>query len=145
MGRKKQRAGRQAPSPVDEPGGGLGGLAAALTAGGLQASGSARSEADSSVATGAAAAPGPTAGASASHKGKAVVRRERKGRGGKTVTVIDGSWGTAADPREAAKAMRKALGTGARVEDGRLVLQGDQRAAAAKWLESRGATVVLGN
>jgi translation initiation factor 1 (eIF-1/SUI1) len=44
-----------------------------------------------------------------------------------------------------AKRMRKALGTGARVEDGQIVLQGDQRDVAGAWLSREGATVVLGN
>ncbi len=37
------------------------------------------------------------------------------------------------------------LGAGARVDGGTVVVQGDQRESAARWLEGRGATVVLGN
>ena len=37
------------------------------------------------------------------------------------------------------------IGAGARVEDSRLVVQGDQRDAAKRWLEKQGATGVLGN
>ncbi len=133
MGGKRRRA-RPASATPEEPGAGLGGLAAALASQGFEASGD--EETDRS-------ASGPTSSARSS--GKAVVRRERKGRGGKTVTVIDGSWVAGADLPVVVKAMRKALGTGARVEDGRIVLQGDQRTAAASWLEQRGAKVVLGN
>ena len=56
---------------------------------------------------------------------KAVVRRERAGRGGKTVTLIE----QLALPDEALKAlakkMKKAMGCGATVEDSAIVLQGD--------------------
>jgi len=74
---------------------------------------------------------------------KVVVRRERKGRGGRTVTVVTGVRG---DRAGFAKAMRKALGCGASVEGDTLVLQGDLTARARDYLASRGAKkVVVGN
>jgi translation initiation factor 1 len=74
--------------------------------------------------------------------GKLVVRRERKGHGGKTVTVIDGLSATPGALDELARAMRKALGCGSWIEDGRIVLQGDRPDAAVTWLMRRGARQV---
>jgi len=77
-----------------------------------------------------------------SRAGKLVVRRERKGHGGKTVTVVDGLAASPTALDELARAMRKALGCGSWVEDGRVVLQGDRPDAAATWLMRRGARQV---
>src|SRR4030095_12096022 len=81
-----------------------------------------------------------------SRSGKIVVRRERKGHGGKTVTVIDGLKLGRAQLGAGARIRRKALGCGARVEDGRLVVQGDLATAVATWLGAHGAArVIVGN
>ncbi|MFM7143946.1 MAG: translation initiation factor [Alphaproteobacteria bacterium] len=94
----------------------------------------------SSSATGSDAARGPDL----SRAGKLVLRRERKGRGGKTVTVLDGA--PAGDLSELARAMKKALGCGATVEGGSIVLLGDLSDRARDWLAARGARrVVVGN
>ncbi len=78
--------------------------------------------------------------------GKIVVRRERKGHGGKTVTVIDGlALGTKGMER-AARELRKTLGCGSWVEHRRIILQGDLARGAEAWLRARGATrIVQGN
>jgi translation initiation factor 1 len=68
-------------------------------------------------------------------RGKVVVRRERSGRGGKTVTVIEG---VGQGREDVAKRMKKALGVGARVEGEDVVLQGALEDRAAKWLEDNG-------
>lgn len=75
--------------------------------------------------------------------GKVVVRLERKGRGGRTVTRVQGlGW-----PDEAladlARTMARALGCGAGTEDGDVVLHGDQRDRAESWLVARGARRVV--
>ncbi|MCP4873582.1 MAG: translation initiation factor [Proteobacteria bacterium] len=175
MGKKKNKKQRRAPPTADTPGsGGFGGLAAALQASGLSASapepepeipvlptreapprrpGSEEAEAKARKAKKAAkaakAAKGPTppaANATGLLKGKAVVRQERKGRGGKTVTVVDGVAISRVDDLVGlARTMRKAMGTGARVEGGKIVLQGDQRKSAEAWLSKQGASVVIGN
>jgi len=76
--------------------------------------------------------------------GKLVLRRERKGRGGKTVTVIEGL--PVADLPEFERALKKALGCGATVEDRSLVLLGDLGERARDWLVARGARrVVVGS
>jgi translation initiation factor 1 len=70
--------------------------------------------------------------------GRAVVRYERKGRGGKEATVIEQ---LALSPRERAEwllAMKQALGCGGMLEGESLVLQGDQRTRVRAWLEARG-------
>ena len=71
---------------------------------------------------------------------RAVVRYERKGRGGKEATVIEQ---LALAPRERAEwllAMKQALGCGGMVEGEALVLQGDQRTRVRAWLEARGVS-----
>ena len=68
--------------------------------------------------------------------GKLVVAREKKGRGGKTVTLVSGL-GPLADGT--AGTLKKFLGCGATLEDDVIVLQGDQVQRTAAWLESQGA------
>jgi translation initiation factor 1 len=75
---------------------------------------------------------------------KITVRREKKGRGGKTVTRVSGL------PPEHLEAlahrMKKALGCGAVVEGDEVVLLGVLVPRAAAWLRAEGATrVVEGN
>jgi translation initiation factor 1 len=97
-----------------------------------------------------AAAPEPAASAPVADgdpdlraAGRLVVRRERKGHGGKTVTVIDGLDLPEAAGAALARAMRRALGCGSWVDDGRVVLQGDRADAAAAWLTRRGARQII--
>ena len=69
---------------------------------------------------------------------RAVVRYERKGRGGKEATVVEQ---LALSPRERAvwlQAMKQTLGCGGTLEGEALVLQGDQRTRVRAWLEARG-------
>ncbi len=72
---------------------------------------------------------------------KVVVRKERKGHGGKTVTVVAGVAPAFVDALCAE--MKKALGCGARVDDGAVVLQGDLVDRAAAFLEDSGARRVV--
>jgi translation initiation factor 1 (eIF-1/SUI1) len=77
---------------------------------------------------------------------KVVVRRERKGHGGKTVTVIDGLGLSPVQLDAVARRMRKALGCGSWVDGGRVILQGDVEPAAEAWLRRHGAEwIVRGN
>ncbi len=77
---------------------------------------------------------------------KLVLRREKKGRGGKTVTVVSGFNMQSARLEELARTMRKALGCGSTVEEGTIVLQGDITDRTRIWLEKQGAKkVVVGN
>ena len=94
-------------------------------------------------ATAGEASPGPAAaneaGIELSTAGKMVLRRERKGRGGKTVTLVSGLTLPAPRLELLAKALRKGLGCGAVVEQGSIVLQGDMVERAREWLGRHGA------
>lgn len=73
---------------------------------------------------------------------RAVVRLERAGRRGKEVTIVEH---LELSPEERAvwlKELKSALGCGGAEEDGALVLQGDLRERAAKWLEKKGVRKV---
>lgn len=83
--------------------------------------------------------------APAEHLERLVVRRERKGHGGKTATRIQGLELDTEARAALAKDVKRALGCGARWEADDLLLQGDLLERAAKWFESRGRRVVRGN
>jgi translation initiation factor 1 len=73
---------------------------------------------------------------------RAVVRMERAGRGGKTVTVVEK---LELRPRELEAwlaELKRALGCGGVVERGALVLQGDTRERVGSWLTRRGVKKV---
>ncbi len=53
------------------------------------------------------------------------VMRDRKGRGGKTVTVIDGVKGSEAELTDLAQQLKKLCGSGGTVKDGNIEIQGD--------------------
>lgn len=59
-------------------------------------------------------------------------RVDRKGRGGKTVTLVEGLEHDA-HRDEWASRLKKALGVGVSEGDGVLVVQGDQRARVERW------------
>lgn len=72
--------------------------------------------------------------------GRLVLRREKKGRGGKVVTTIEGA--PADEAKALAREVGKALGCGASVDpEGFIVVQGDQRDRLRPWLTARGADV----
>lgn len=90
-------------------------------------------------------APDPPPTPSPLH-GKLVLRRETKGRGGKTATVIEGLRGPEAVLLEMAQQLRRHLGCGAHVEGTTLVLSGAQTERVRDWLAAQGATrIVIGN
>ena len=77
---------------------------------------------------------------------RVTVRRERAGRGGKTVTVAEGPGLAGADLEALAREAARALGVGARVEQRCVVVQGDQAERLQAWLEARGfGSVARGN
>lgn len=73
---------------------------------------------------------------------RAVVRYERKGRGGKEVTLVEHLELPAAELEKWAKALKAALGCGGGVEDDAIVLQGDQRDRLEAVLTARGVRKV---
>ena len=83
------------------------------------------------------ATPAPTASIA-----RAVVRLQRKGRGGKDVTVVEHLDLSAADREAWLKALKAALGCGGVLDDDALVLQGDQRGRLPALLRARGVRKV---
>jgi len=73
---------------------------------------------------------------------RAVVRRERKGRGGKEVTVIEQLDLAPRDLESWLKDLKGSLGCGGAVEGATLVLQGDQRKRLPDLLTARGVRKV---
>ena len=77
--------------------------------------------------------------------GRAVLSRETKGRGGKTVTRISFRDGTPPDTAALAKSLRTAMGCGGTVEGDDILLQGDQTDKASAWLSAKGVRTRRGN
>jgi translation initiation factor 1 len=126
--RKKQK--KRAPV-ADAPTGGA--MAAGLSGLGFQSRGPSPE----------GAAPNATTAPALDLSAKLVVRREKKGRGGRTVTVLFGVQG---DLPAFAKTLRKALGCGASVDGETIVLQGDLTSRTRDHLTGLGAKrVVIGN
>lgn len=77
---------------------------------------------------------------------KLVIRFERAGRGGKTVTIAEGPALAGRRLDDLARAAAKALGVGARVEASTIVVQGEQTERLAAWFAKQGyASIVVGN
>ncbi len=66
-----------------------------------------------------------TTSAAAPAKRRTIVRLDRKGRGGKTVTAIEGLQLSGADSEKLLKQLKAKLGTGGTVKNGSLEIQGD--------------------
>ncbi len=76
---------------------------------------------------------------------RAVVRMERKGRGGKEVTVVDKLELKPAELETWCRDLKQALGCGGAVDGSLIVLQGDLRQRLAEVLTQKGiAKVILG-
>jgi translation initiation factor 1 len=75
--------------------------------------------------------------------GSVRLRRERKGRGGKAVTVIEGLPLPEPELKVLARELKQRCGVGGAVKAGRVEIQGDQREALAAALRERGYRVVL--
>ena len=74
---------------------------------------------------------------------RAIVRYQRKGRGGKEVTLVQ-QLGLDADGLASwCKALKRSLGCGGHVESEDLVLAGDQRARLPELLSKRGVAKVV--
>jgi translation initiation factor 1 len=91
----------------------------------------------------AAARPAPPA-PPAKSRGRVDIRREKEGRGGKTVTVVTGFVGIGPAEKEVlTRKMRAACGCGGTVKDGNIEIQGDQRERVAGILAAAGFRPVL--
>ena len=96
----------------------------------------------SSAAPGAAPGAGP---AQAAKPARAVVRMERKGRGGKEVTVVEKLGLGDKDLEAWCRELKQALGCGGAVDGDAIVLQGDLRARLPAVLTAKGvAKVAIG-
>jgi translation initiation factor 1 len=71
----------------------------------------------------------------------AKLRMEKKGRGGKTVTVVYDLPRNTAWLKELVAELKRACGTGGAVADNTIELQGDLRDRVRAWLQQRGYTV----
>jgi translation initiation factor 1 len=71
----------------------------------------------------------------------ATLRIEKAGRGGKTVTVVDGLPRNATFLKELVADLKRACGTGGTAAEHHVELQGDHRAALRALLARRGWTV----
>jgi translation initiation factor 1 len=71
----------------------------------------------------------------------AKLRIEKSGRGGKTVTVVDGLPRNADFLAALASELKKSLGTGGSVLDASIEIQGDRREAIRAKLAAKGWTV----
>lgn len=66
------------------------------------------------------------------------VRLDTSGRAGKTVTLIEGFTGTAADLETLGRLLKAHCGTGGSAKDGEIIVQGDQRDKITQWLKDHG-------
>ncbi|HCS20269.1 MAG TPA: translation initiation factor [Bacteroidetes bacterium] len=66
------------------------------------------------------------------------VMLERKGRGGKDVTIVHNYIGSQDDKEELTKKLKTYCGTGGSAKDGEIVIQGDQRDKVVKYLLEKG-------
>ena len=83
--------------------------------------------------------PGHKPAEAKKNRGRVDIRRTTAGRGGKTVTVVDGFVGIGLPEKESlAKTMQKTCGCGGTVKDGRIEIQGDKREEIARVLEAAG-------
>jgi translation initiation factor 1 len=71
----------------------------------------------------------------------AKLRIEKSGRGGKTVTVVDGLPKNRELLKQIAGELKRACGSGGTVGDGAVEIQGDHRDALRPLLQARGWTV----
>ena len=80
-----------------------------------------------------------TAAPAQRNRGRVDITREKGGRGGKTVTVVDGFTGIGLPEKEQLmRKVRAACGCGGTVKAGRIEIQGDQRDAVARVLAEAG-------
>jgi translation initiation factor 1 len=145
--------GRKKPTPEEHPSGPFNAAFASLEAlkNDLEAPTSVESaEGVATPAPASAAEPPGTVetepAAALAARGKIVVRRERKGHGGKTVTRIGGLGGEPEAVDALARTLARRLGVGVKVEDGEIWVQGDQTHRLQDLLQQLGARrVIAGN
>lgn len=78
-------------------------------------------------------------------KQRLIVKIDRRSRGGKQVTLIDGFIGTEEDLSELAKIIKNKCGVGGSSKDGQILIQGDFRDKIVELLKSKGYNTKRGN
>ena len=71
------------------------------------------------------------------------IRREKKGRKGKTVTAITGFDKANGDLKQIARNLKGKCGTGGSIKDGIIIIQGNHRQTIQKELQRQGFKVKL--
>jgi len=66
------------------------------------------------------------------------VRRDKKGRGGKTATLVDGFIGLDEDLKDLGKLLKAQCGVGGTVKGGQILIQGDFADKVMKILQKEG-------
>jgi translation initiation factor 1 len=69
------------------------------------------------------------------------IRIEKKGRRGKTVTILDGFTRSSSELEDLASQMKKACGTGGTIRDGIIEIQGDCRQNLTDFLKKQGFAI----
>ncbi|MFL5741715.1 MAG: translation initiation factor [Flavisolibacter sp.] len=69
---------------------------------------------------------------------KLKIRLDKKQRGGKTVTLVEGFSGTEEDLQDLGKKLKNFCGTGGSAKDGEIIIQGDQREKLMQWMNKNG-------
>lgn len=78
-------------------------------------------------------------------KGGIIVRKEKKGRGGKVVTLVEGLNKTLGEMNDLCKKLKQQCGTGGTVKDFTIIIQGDNVQKITKYLNANGIAAKAGN
>ena len=77
------------------------------------------------------------------HEQTVYLHREKKGRGGKTVTLVKNLVLSEKDLKDLAKNLKRTCGTGGTIKDGLIEIQGDHRSQISDVLREKGFKVKI--